>query len=68
MKKVVVSLMLAFAMVAVSSCACSNSKSKESTECTKSCDAKGDCKGYDAKTHECAGCDSTSVKDSCCKR
>ena len=110
MKKIFISLMMAAAMFAVASCACSNNSDKAakcSTEQCASCDKKDSCgeaegcqsdatkcseekcAGCDKKDscdkkdgcsdekcakcdkkaeHNCKGCDSTSVKDSCCMK
>ncbi len=68
------SLAIAAAMVAASSCACNNCNSKSecesaATECCGNCDSEkcADCdKAADCDSTKCADCDSCSVKD-CCK-
>lgn len=79
MKKILISLMMASAMFAAASCACSNNSEKSqkcSSEQCAGCDKKDSCgesAGCQADAEKCseekcAQCDSTSVKDSCCKR
>lgn len=82
MKKIMISLMMAAAMFAASSCACSNDSAKKAetaVECTAdkcagcekkdSCaDAKGCSEDGTCSEEKCSGCDSTAVKDSCCRR
>ena len=81
MKKIFISFMMAAAMFAAASWACSNDSAKkaEKVECTAekcaggdkkdSCaDAQGCSKDGGCSEEKCAGCDSTAVKDSCCRR
>ena len=76
MKKIFISLMMAAAMFAVASCACSNNSDKAakcSTEQCASCDKKDSCGEAEGcqsdatkcSEEKCAGCDK---KDSCDKK
>lgn len=76
MKQIFVSLMMVSGMFAASSCACSSSSDQadrgSAIEQCAGCDKNGSCtETADCKAgveEKCPGCDSTAVKDSCCKR
>ena len=82
MKKIMIALMMAAAMFAAASCACSNDSAKKAetaVECTADkcagCDKKDSCADAQGCSEDgtcseekCSGCDSTAVKDSCCRR
>lgn len=71
MKRIFISMIMAGALIGMTSCACSNNSADEqapAVECTASDCAGCEDAGDSCVTEPCAGCDSTAVKDTSYRR